>query len=223
MLLRLIARIVDRLEEFLIATLIAVATLLIFASVMQRYGLSTSIGLSNWGRSHGYDWLANGGRAVFGYLRGFDLTWAQELCIYLFIWMAKFGAAYGVRQGIHVGVDVVINRIGENARKPVILFALLCGAIFTFTIGTFGSLFVYNLSDTDQTSPDLELPIWIVYLAIPAGSYLMCFRFLQVAWGYALTGEIPGHARHAQPTVPGIGVTGETEVPGLVVAPEGMK
>ena len=22
--------------------------------------------------------------------------WAQELCIYMFIWMAKFGAAYGV-------------------------------------------------------------------------------------------------------------------------------
>jgi len=24
----------------------------------------------------------------------------------MFIWMAKFGAAYGVRTGIHVGVDV---------------------------------------------------------------------------------------------------------------------
>ena len=24
--------------------------------------------------------------------------------------------------------------------------------------------------------------MWIVYLAVPLGSYLMCFRFLQVAW-----------------------------------------
>ena len=34
---------------------------------------------------------------------------------------------------------------------------------------------------TDQVSPDLEIPSWIVYLCIPLGSYLMCFRFLQVA------------------------------------------
>ena len=35
---------------------------------------------------------------------------------------------------------------------------------------------------TDQVSPDLEIPSWIVYLCIPLGSYLMCFRFLQVAY-----------------------------------------
>jgi C4-dicarboxylate transporter DctQ subunit len=39
-----------------------------------------------------------------------NFGWAQELCIIMFVWMAKFGAAYGVRTGIHVGVDVLINR-----------------------------------------------------------------------------------------------------------------
>jgi len=38
-----------------------------------------------------------------------DVSWAQELCIYMFIWMAKFGAAYGVRTGIHVGRYVLVN------------------------------------------------------------------------------------------------------------------
>jgi C4-dicarboxylate transporter DctQ subunit len=32
-----------------------------------------------------------------------------------------------------------------------------------------------------------------VYLVIPLGSYLMCFRFLQVAWSFARTGELPHH------------------------------
>ena len=221
MLARLFIRVLNRLEEVLIGSLIAAATLLIFAAVVQRYGLTASINAANWGRAHGYDWMFQGGRAVFQFLRGFNLTWAQELCIYFFIWMAKFGAAYGVRQGIHVGVDVVVNLVGENARKPVILFALLCGALFTFTIGTFGSVFVFNLAYTDQISPDLELPIWIVYLAIPAGSYLMCFRFLQVAWFYVRTGEIPGHGHHAEASVPGIGVAAEPGAPGLAVVPEG--
>jgi TRAP-type C4-dicarboxylate transport system permease small subunit len=218
---RLFTRVLNHLEEILIGTLIAVATVLIFVAVIQRYGLTTSISIANWGRAHGQDWLFQGGRGVFSYLRGFNLTWAQELCIYLFIWMAKFGAAYGVRQGIHVGVDVLINLIGENARKPVIIFALLCGALFTFTIGTFGSVFVYNMAGTDQTSPDLELPMWLVYLAIPAGSYLMCFRFLQVTWLYAKTGEIPGHGHHAQVSVPGVGIAPDPETAGIAVIPEG--
>jgi TRAP-type C4-dicarboxylate transport system permease small subunit len=219
----LFMRLLDRLEEILIGSLIAAATLLIFVAVIQRYGLSNSINVAHWGRDHGYPWMNEAGRAVFAFLAGFNLTWAQELCIYLFIWMAKFGAAYGVRQGIHVGVDVLVNRIGEDARKPVIGFALLCGALFTFTIGTFGSVFVYNMAGTDQTSPDLELPMWLVYLAIPAGSYLMCFRFLQVAWVFARTGFVPGHGYHAPPTVPGIGVTPDPGPPGLVLIPEGER
>ena len=37
------------------------------------------------------------------------------------------------------------------------------------------------------------MPIWIVYLCIPLGSYLMCFRFLQVAWTSGARGELPHH------------------------------
>jgi len=28
---------------------------------------------------------------------------------------------------------------------------------------------------------------------VPLGSYLMCFRFLQVAWAYFHTGQLPHH------------------------------
>ena len=43
------------------------------------------------------------------------------------------------------------------------------------------------------TTPDLEMPTWIVYSAVPLGSYLMCFRFLQVTWGFR------SHRRAAAP------------------------
>ena len=56
-----------------------------------------------------------------------------------------------------------------------------------------GLKFVVELYPTDQTSPDLEIPSWIVYACIPMGSYLMCFRFLQVSWAYFWTGELPHH------------------------------
>ena len=48
---------------------------------------------------------------------------------------------------------------------------------------------------TEQVSADLELPKWIVYACIPLGSFLMCYRFLQVAWSFHKTGHLP-HADH---------------------------
>jgi C4-dicarboxylate transporter, DctQ subunit len=49
--------------------------------------------------------------------------------------------------------------------------------------------------------------MWLVYLAIPCGSYLMCFRFLQVAWHFVRTGELPTHnPAHVEGVEPTAGV-----------------
>ena len=83
-----------------------------------------------------------------------------------------------MRTGIHVGVDVMVNHLPDRTRAKFIIFDLLAGAFFTGIVGTFGASFVWQLAHTDSTSPDMELPMWLVYLAIPCGSFLMCFRFL---------------------------------------------
>jgi C4-dicarboxylate transporter, DctM subunit len=189
----LLLRALDHLEEWLIAALISAATVLIFLAVLHRYGTGVSIDLSKWAAAHGYTQLAAFLKAIFLWLAAVDVSWAQELCIYMFIWMAKFGAAYGVRTGIHVGVDVLVNLLPASSRRRVILFSLLCGAFFTSIVATFGASFVNQMWHTSQQSNDLEAPMWIVYLAIPLGSSLMCFRFLQVAWSFYRTGELPHH------------------------------
>jgi len=188
-------RILDRLEETLIATLIGGATLLIFVAVVHRF--------------------ASGIPLLYPLMQRIDLSWAQELCIYMFVWMAKFGAAYGVRTGIHVGVDVLVNRLPEDWRKKSVLIALTGGALFTGIIGTLGARFIwengmhyavfhllgFDTGDLPEgpTAPDLEWPMWIVYSAVPLGSWLMCFRFLQVMWTFVRTGEVPHHdAAHVE-------------------------
>lgn len=211
-------RYLDHLEEIMIGSLIAGATILIFVAVMHRYGLSTSIALSKWGKLNGYPGVATNGRAAFDFLKDINLTWAQEVCMFMFVWMAKFGAAYGVRTGVHVGVDVALEQMESKSKHRVILFGLMCGALFTFIIGSFGTRFVWHLSHTDQTSPDLEMPMWLVYMAIPIGSYLMSFRFMQVAWTFSRTGELP-HFDHAH--VDGIQEAAATPIVPLDAVPAG--
>ena len=181
----------DHLEEWLVTFLIGAATLIIFVAVVHRYASGVAIpGVQDW-------------------LLAQNLGWAQELCIIMFVWMAKFGAAYGVRTGIHVGVDVLINRMQMPLRSKFIVFGLLAGALFTGIVGTLGAAFVWENGahyavfnalgiDTGDlyegpTTPDLEWPTWIVYCAVPFGSYLMCFRFLQVCVAFLRTGELPHH------------------------------
>lgn len=187
----MINRVLNHLEELLVTFLMGAATLIIFVSVAHRYLAGVEIpGLQDW-------------------LLGLNFSWAQELCIIMFVWMAKFGAAYGVRTGIHVGVDVLINRLDDAKRGKFIVFGLLAGALFTGTVAVLGGQFVwengahYAIFSTlgiageelfeGPVTPDLEWPTWIVYSAIPLGSSLMCFRFLQVTLGFLKTGELPHH------------------------------
>lgn len=165
----------DHLEEWLIATLMALATTVIFIAVLHRYASGLPIPI------------------VQDVLIKLNTSWAQEITIYMFVWMAKFGAAYGVRIGIHVGVDVLLNKMTVAWRSKFIVIGLLAGALFTGVIGTLGARFVYALSFTSSSSEVLEIPMWIVYLAVPLGSYLMCFRFLQVTWHFLKSGELPHH------------------------------
>ncbi|MEO8331259.1 MAG: TRAP transporter small permease [Gallionella sp.] len=156
-------RILDRFEEVLITTFMAAATLVTFAAVVMRY------------------------------VGGSGISWAQELTIYLFIWMAKFGAAYGVRTGIHIGVDFVVNAARPSIKRTLIIISMLLGVVFTGVIAFFGARWVIFIHGTGQISPDLEWPMWVIYLAIPFGSGLMCYRFIQALVVFVKTGHIHSH------------------------------
>jgi C4-dicarboxylate transporter DctQ subunit len=184
-------KILDHIEEWIVTFLMGAATIIIFIAVLHRYAAGLPIpGVQDW-------------------LIALNVSWAQELCIIMFVWMAKFGAAYGVRTGIHVGVDVLINRLSDSTRSKFIVFGLLAGATFTGIVSILGSHFVWEngahyaflhmtgspTGDIPEgpTTPDLEWPTWIVYSAIPLGTSLMCFRFLQVMVSFLRTGELPHH------------------------------
>ena len=107
--------------------------------------------------------------------------------------MAKFGAAYGVRTGIHVGVDVLVKNVNKNLQTTLILICLFASAIFTLIITLISSHFVFELSKTSSSSEVLELPIWIIYLAIPLGSFLMCIRFIQISMIFIYDKKLPSH------------------------------
>ena len=113
----------------------------------------------------------------------------------MFVWMAKFGAAYGVRTGIHVGVDVLINRLpGATRARSTCCSACSPAPRSPAIVGTLGATFIWDngahRAQAVARPRDAEMDRLSVHsarlvpdvLPLPAGRL-----------AFARTGELPHH------------------------------
>ena len=77
----------DLFEKFVITIGLATATLLLFTNVVLRYIFESG------------------------------LTWALEAVQYLFAWVVLVGAAHGVKAGIHLGIDVLVEKFSVRVQR----------------------------------------------------------------------------------------------------------
>ena len=78
-------RILDRLEEWIVVTLIGAATALTFVAVVHRYGASNSANVARWASVHHLLLLKAAANAVYVWLASINLSWAQELATYMLV------------------------------------------------------------------------------------------------------------------------------------------
>lgn len=139
-----------RLDEWLIALLLAAMTLLTFAQVVLRYVFNS----------------------------GF--TWAQEFTSILFAFMIFIGISYGVRVGAHIGVDALIKLFPPPVRRALSILAVLCclGYAGIIIFGSFQ--YVMKMKKIGIELEDLPIQIWVVRAILPIGFTLLALRFLPV-------------------------------------------
>ena len=161
-------KVLDHLEEWLISFLMGAATLIIFVAVMHRYAGGVPIpGVQDW-------------------LLGARPSWAQELCIY------------------HVRMDGEVRRRlrrshrhprrrrrpdqpPERAHSRKFVSSSACSPARVHRhrrhAGRDLRLGEARTRDSACLAPDLSRTPKLDRLpVVPLGSYLMCFRFLQVTW-----------------------------------------
>jgi len=100
------------------------------------------------------------GRAV-----GAVPAWTEELIRFLFVWASCVGAAIGIKEHIHIGIDVVVNLLPFIGRKIcAVLVQLMLVAFDVFIIKVGFDMVAKTMT---QPSPALRLPMGYVYLAVP--------------------------------------------------------
>ncbi|MBO1002995.1 TRAP transporter small permease [Pseudogracilibacillus auburnensis] len=113
------------------------------------------------------------------YFFGFSFSWGSEFAQYLHVWQIWIGASLAVRLQSHIRVDVFIKLFPQTIQRFINFLALVCWFIFAGFLAFEGSKYVIDMLASGQTSPSLQVPMWIPYLAIPIGGTLMVIRLIQ--------------------------------------------
>ena len=115
---------------------------------------------------------------VLRYVFNASLVWAGELTSALFIWSALFGAAYGFKIGMHLGVTVVIQKLRPKVAKWVLSGSLVIILGYLICLIFWGYDFVKFNYDLQMISVDLNVPYWIIYLCVPISMFIAAYQVL---------------------------------------------
>lgn len=126
---------------------------------------------------------------VSRYFFNTTLGWAEELSRYLLIWSTFIAASYGVKKGAHITLDVLVIYLSEKANKVLRATSYIISMVFCVLVVYIGIPFINDLIATNQLSPSLRLPMYIVYGSIVLGSILMFIRYLLLFISDILYGE----------------------------------
>jgi len=165
---------IDRFEENLIAILLGLMTLITFANVVARYVFND------------------------------NLLWALQITVFLFAWMVLLGAAYCIKKSLHLGVDILIERLPQSTRKPIGLVAVAACLAFSILLLKGSWDYWYPFATTraflevdDIPMPEFlqfladwmnegeryeKIPRFIPYAVLPLSLALMTWRFIQAGW-----------------------------------------
>jgi len=170
-----LGRVVNELEETLIAVFLGLMTIITFVNVVARYVFNSNV------------------------------LWALETTVFLFAWLVLFGISYCVKITAHLGVDALVNLFAPPARKLLTMIALAlclvyCGLLLKGS-WDYWSKFAFQLSFMEvddvpfphwlQDAFGLKdgndyvydyLPRYIPYAILPLGMVLLTLRFLEAGW-----------------------------------------
>ena len=112
------------------------------------------------------------------YFLKFSFAFTEELTIYLFVWATMMGASIAFRDGSHIVVSIVYNRLGLRGRKVLDILHLLLTVIFFGILTYYSTLEVADEIVLKVQTEAVSLPVWWFTIAMPISSLLIIWRVI---------------------------------------------
>ncbi len=120
------------------------------------------------------------------YLFSHSMIFTEELSRYLMVWIVFLGSALAIRDGSHIRIQILVNRLGPRLQQIVKLAAYALIIAFLIFITVEGLKILPR--QLQQMCITIDISLFYFYLAIPVGSILMIIFLLPVI-GQALVGK----------------------------------
>lgn len=149
-----------KLLEVLLVVLLAAMVIMVFGNVVLRYAFNSGI------------------------------TESEELSRWAFIWMTFLGAIVAIREGGHLGTDMLVGRFGPTGKK------ICLGIAETLMLYTCWLIFSGSLDQT-RINLDVEAPVsgwsmaWVSGVGLVFAVSAAVFHLLKL--GRLLTGRLSSH------------------------------
>jgi C4-dicarboxylate transporter, DctQ subunit len=127
-----------------------------------------------------------------------SISYAEEVIVYLIIWAVMIISSQLVRRDGHVRPDLVLRLLPKKAMRWVEMFNCVVALVFCAALIWYG----WQIVDTsrlidERSATDLQFPMWLYYLALPAGGVLMFVRYVirlvRYTFHYDPATMAPGH------------------------------
>jgi len=148
----LVRRVINRLEEWLMAALLAFMTVLTFVQVVMRYVFNTG-------------WV-----------------WSLEATTYSFAALVLVGMSYGVRTRTHIATDLFTRKLSEPLQRRVAIIAIVACVVYSLLMLYGSVILVDRLLILGNAARDIPAPKWLLTATMPLGFALLTFRFFEAGW-----------------------------------------
>lgn len=139
----------DYLEETILLILLALMTCIMGIQIVSRYVFQNS------------------------------LTWSEELVRYMFVWSAFLGIPFCIKHGLSIKVDQFRNLFPIPLQKALMYIDKIIIFVLFLVMFIYSCLVVKASYLSGQTSPAMQIPMWIVQLSVCVSSLLSMIRSIQ--------------------------------------------
>jgi len=114
-------------------------------------------------------------------LLNYSIPWSYDIAIYLFIIFCFIGGAYVLREGMHVSVTILTNKLSKRTRTCLSVVTNALSLLFVLILSHQSILLLsrsFRLNEQFATS--IRVYKWVIYAFILIGSFLLILQFIRL-------------------------------------------
>ena len=121
---------------------------------------------------------------------GHSLFFSGEVNRILIVMITFAGLGYAARHGRHIRMSALYDVLPVPARKGLMIFITLITAAVMFFLCYYSVIYLMSLHEKGRVLPALRIPVWTIYLWVPAGFFITAIQYTLTGIKNLLSPEI---------------------------------